>query len=275
MKHVKSDGNGNIEREDKPAKAVPFSLPVPAEIELLMDRPGLPRSAQLQHAWNPNDRSLNIFVKEDDEFTFHRHPVAQSTDSIRGRQGYTSGVHVWEVSWALRQRGTHAVIGVATKEAPLHSPAGYQSLVGSNKHSWGWDLGRNKAYHDSDHTTYPAPSASLHAPSSTEKPFTVPDNFLMILDMEAGTLSFMVDGRYLGPAHSQLKGKTLYPIVSAVWGHCEVSLKYRIAGESGPSPLSHWCRLAVRRQVGVHKLENGGANKLGLPTPIRDFVLHR
>ena len=98
----------------------------------------------------------------------------------------------------------------------------------------------------------------------------------MILDMEAGTLSFMVDGRYLGPAHSQLKGKTLYPIVSAVWGHCEVSLKYRIAGESGPSPLSHWCRLAVRRNVGVNKLENGGgANKLGLPTPIRDFVLHR
>ena len=72
MKHVKSDGNGNIEREDKPAKAVPSSVPVPAEIELLMDKPGLPRAAQLQHAWNPNDRSLNIFVKEDDEFTFHR-----------------------------------------------------------------------------------------------------------------------------------------------------------------------------------------------------------
>ena len=72
MKHVKSDGNGNIEREDKPAKAVPCFLPVPAELQLVMDRPVASRAIQLRHAWNPNDRSLNIFVKEDDEFTFHR-----------------------------------------------------------------------------------------------------------------------------------------------------------------------------------------------------------
>lgn len=37
------------------------------------------------HAWNPDDRSLNIFVKDDDRLTFHRHPVAQSTDCIRGK----------------------------------------------------------------------------------------------------------------------------------------------------------------------------------------------
>ena len=41
--------------------------------------------SQELHAWNPNDRSLNIFVKEDDKFTLHRHPVAQSTDCIRGK----------------------------------------------------------------------------------------------------------------------------------------------------------------------------------------------
>ena len=48
--------------------------------------------------------------------------MAQSTDCIRGRQGYSSGIHIWQISWPLKQRGTHAVIGVATKEAPLHSP---------------------------------------------------------------------------------------------------------------------------------------------------------
>ena len=37
------------------------------------------------------------------------------------RVGYTRGLHVWEISWAMRQRGTHAVVGVATGEAPLHS----------------------------------------------------------------------------------------------------------------------------------------------------------
>lgn len=75
--------------------------------------------------------------------TFHRHPVAQSTDCIRGRVGYTRGLHCWEVVWPARQRGTHAVVGVATAHAPLHS-VGYQSLVGATDQSWGWDLGRNK-----------------------------------------------------------------------------------------------------------------------------------
>lgn len=118
-------------------------------------------------------RSLNIFVKDDDKLTFHRHPVAQSTDCIRGKVGFTKGLHVWEVHWSTRQRGTHAVVGVATQDAPLHS-VGYQSLVGSNDLSWGWDLGRNKLYHDSKNNagiTYPA----LLKPDET---FIVPDKFL-------------------------------------------------------------------------------------------------
>lgn len=82
-------------------------------------------------------------MKEEDALTFHRHPVAQSTDCIRGRVGYSRGLHCWEVVWPARQRGTHAVVGVATAHAPLHS-VGYQSLVGATDQSWGWDLGRNK-----------------------------------------------------------------------------------------------------------------------------------
>ena len=54
---------------------------------------------------------------------------------------------VLQVSWPTRQRGTHAVIGVATRDAPLHA-VGYQSLVGNSDQSWGWDLGRLKAFHN-------------------------------------------------------------------------------------------------------------------------------
>jgi SPRY domain-containing SOCS box protein 1/4 len=74
MKHVKSDGNGNIEKEERTVseRAAPFSVPLPAELSLLLDRPMLPPNVQEKHAWNPSDRSLNIFVKEDDIFTFHR-----------------------------------------------------------------------------------------------------------------------------------------------------------------------------------------------------------
>lgn len=79
---------------------------------------------------------------------------------------------MWELHWSTRQRGTHAVVGVATADAPLHS-VGYQSLVGNNELSWGWDLGRNKLYHSKNNNgvTYPA----LLKP---EESFIVPDKFL-------------------------------------------------------------------------------------------------
>lgn len=83
-------------------------------------------------------------------------------------------------------------------------------------------LGRNKLYHDAKNNagvTYPA----LLKPDET---FIVPDKFLVVLDMDEGTLSFVVDGQYLGIAFRGLKGKKLYPIVSAVWGHCEITMKY-------------------------------------------------
>jgi len=151
--------------------------------------------------------------------------------------------------------------------------------VGSNKHSWGWDLGRGKAYHDSAHTHYPAPHPTSTTTSEKTTTMTIPDTFLMILDLNLGTLAFMADGRYLGVAFSGLRGHSLYPIVSAVWGHCEVALRYRVGVEGGagrgPAPLAEWCRRTVRRQVGPERLEAGGAALLGLPNPIQDYLLHK
>ena len=47
------------------------------------------------------------------------------------------------------------------------------------------------------------------------------------LDMDNMTLSFDVDSKYLGIAFTNLpKGQRLYPAVSAVYGHSEVSLLY-------------------------------------------------
>ena len=46
-------------------------------------------------------------------------------DIMCSKVGYERGLHVFELSWSTTQRGTHAVVGVATKEAPLHS-VGYQ-----------------------------------------------------------------------------------------------------------------------------------------------------
>ncbi|GMS84496.1 hypothetical protein PENTCL1PPCAC_6671, partial [Pristionchus entomophagus] len=120
----------------------------PYKLDLLLQSTPPDEDIQEHHAWNPNDRSLNIFVKDDDKFTFHRHPVAQSTDCIKRKMGYSRGFHVWQLHWPVRQRGTHAVVGVATKAAMLHS-VGYVSLIGPNQESYGWDITRNECHHDS------------------------------------------------------------------------------------------------------------------------------
>ncbi|XP_062557201.1 protein gustavus-like [Armigeres subalbatus] len=207
-----SGGVKTVSSRDQPSPFIPkiprelaAHFQRPARLDLLLDMPPAARETPIKYSWNSEDRSLNVFVKEDDKMTFHRHPVAQSTDCIRGKVGFTKGLHVWEVFWSTRQRGTHAVIGVATSEAPLHS-VGYQSLVCSNDHSWGWDLGRNMLYHNSKTctgVTYPA----ILKPDET---FLVQDKFLVALDMDEGTLSFIVDGQYLGVAFRGLKGRKLY-----------------------------------------------------------------
>ena len=84
-KQLRSDGNGNIETEECRPRAGEVRCQLPVRLELVLDQPAVGHSDQLTHGWNPGDRSLNIFVKEDDQLTFHRHPVAQSTDCIRGK----------------------------------------------------------------------------------------------------------------------------------------------------------------------------------------------
>ncbi|CDW54408.1 SPRY and SOCS box domain containing protein [Trichuris trichiura] len=226
-----------------------------------------PFFSQEANAWNPNDCSVNIFVKEDDCLTFHRHPVAQSTDGIRGKMGYSRGFHVWDVCWPTRQRGTHAVIGVATINAPIHT-YGYCSLVGSNPFSWGWDIGRNKLYHDREHL----PSQPYPVVSPDEPTFMLPQDFFMVLDMDEGTLAFCTGTQYLGVAFHSLKGKKLYPIVSAVWGHCEVTLKY-VGCLQRPCSLADLCRCVIRRRLtdkNIHRL-----HQLNLPPMIKQYLLYQ
>ncbi|KAB5579838.1 hypothetical protein PHYPO_G00199560 [Pangasianodon hypophthalmus] len=204
----------------------------PARLDLLLDMPAVSSEHQLQHAWNPDDRSLNIFIKEDDKLTFHRHPVAQSTDCIRGRVGYTR----------------------------------------SDSDSWGWDLGRNKLYHNSKNQ--PASSAPTY-PSflEPEEAFVLPDTLVVVLDMDEGTLSFMVDGQYLGVAFRGLKGKKLYPIVSAVWGHCEITMRYINGLDPEPLPLMDLCRRAARLALGRDRLQQ--IETLPLPQSLKNYLQYQ
>jgi len=260
---IRTGRNGRRQSLLGKRQAVPEAK-MPRRLDMVLDMPPAGKETQEQHGWNDQDKSLNISVKEDDVTVFHRHPVAQSTDCIRTITSYERGLHVFEMTWKTRQRGTHAVLGVATADAALHA-VGYSSLVGSDGNSWGWDLGRSKACHDDKSHTYPS---SL----TQEESFVVPDKFFMVLDMEEGTLAFVVDGQYLGVAHGGLRGKKLFPIVSTVWGHCEIGIKYVGGLDHEPVPLMDLCRQVIRHQVGRKNIEKGNIEKLNLPKSIAKFL---
>lgn len=252
------------------------NLSIPYRIQHIQDQHPVSGDVQRANSWSKEDKSINIYIT-DDGLTLHRRPVSQSTDSIRGAVGYKCGVHVWEVTWLATQRGTHACVGVGTRTAPLRA-AGYQALVGGNAESWGWDLGRNILLHDdvqsapvgldnienenNNHNSYPKID-------DVDLNYTVPDSFLMALDMDAGKLGFIADGQWLGWAFEGLSGKELFPTVSCVWGHCEVTLKY-INYSREPLTLKELARRSVR--LWLPATDSLCVSKLYVPRTLQRFL---
>ena len=102
------------------------------------------------------DQLLSVNDKPNPFLSYNRYPVANSTDGIRSKVGYESGVHLFEIFWPQGQRGTNAVIGVCTSDAPLYGNSNYHDLVGSNPSTWGWDVTRGKVYHNKMGAVYPS-----------------------------------------------------------------------------------------------------------------------
>ncbi|KAL7644884.1 UNVERIFIED_CONTAM: hypothetical protein RMT77_004701 [Armadillidium vulgare] len=266
MKSVGRGESGSLQPRLTRELAMSPDLARPKRLDMLLDMPPVTKDTCIKHAWNNEDRSLNIFVKEDDKMTFHRHPVAQSTDCIRGRVGFYQGTSLLGNYVVYEAEGNTCSSWGATAEAPLHS-VGYQSLVGSNDQSWGWDLGRNKLYHNAKPG---CPGVTYPSLLNNDETFVVPDKFIVVLDMEEGTLSFVVEGMYLGVAFRGLKGKKLHPIVSAVWGHCEITIRYLGGLGPEPLPLSDLCRRAIRESIGKSRLHR--LQELNLPPSLISFL---
>ncbi|XP_023342168.1 uncharacterized protein LOC111711918 [Eurytemora carolleeae] len=244
LRRVGSKGNKKtlLKTTIHPSSSSTEHFPVmPQRVHILYDTPEVPLDVALEHTWNPQDRSFNMRIKEGDPFTVRRQPVAQSTDSARTIKGYSSGLHIFRVTWPLKQRGTHACIGVCTANQTLHS-IGYNSQIGLSTQSWGWDLGRLKAYHNASKIS------GVDYPASPPPDFKVRTKFFLVLDCDAGTLGFISAGRWLGIAHSGLQGQVLYPSVSCVWGQCEVTLRYHGSLVGRACSLSELCRAEIRKR---------------------------
>jgi len=208
---------------------------------------------------------VNIKLDSSNPFQFHRNPVANSTDAIRGKTGCSTGIHMWKITWPETMRGTHAVIGVSTDQALLQHN-GYISLVGFDNESWGWDIVSRKKVHDKQSGNpicsekYPDMNR-LHPTTLFAKHEKIPETIYVILDMFQGTLSYMINDVFLGIAHSNLKGRTLYPSVSAVWGHCEVSINYFNSISADPPSLKSLCLYESRRLLQYHGQYNETTGK--------------
>eukprot|EP00088_Acartia_fossae_P026668 TRINITY_DN27498_c0_g1_i1.p1 TRINITY_DN27498_c0_g1~~TRINITY_DN27498_c0_g1_i1.p1 ORF type:complete len:368 (+),score=46.35 TRINITY_DN27498_c0_g1_i1:30-1106(+) len=193
---------------------------VPEKYRQIIDNSELAAQPQVQreYGWNPSDRSFNLTMKSSEDVCVRRQPVTQSTDGVRAKIGISRGVSVYEITWPVIMRGTHASVGVATRHAPLHSP-GYIPLIGNNLHSWGWDIGRKIGIHNAVSHKYPSTVENHYQ-------WTVPESFFLIIDMDEGEISFAGGGRWFGVAFDGLQGETVFPAVSTVWGHAEVSIRY-------------------------------------------------
>ncbi|KAK2718573.1 F-box/SPRY domain-containing protein 1-like [Artemia franciscana] len=174
------------------------------------------RLKAFKYAWNPNDCSPHVYIKSNG-FTLHRNPIAQSTDGARGKVGFKAGRHSWEITWE-GPLGTVAVVGVATKDASLHQN-GYLALLGSDDESWGWNLVDNDLFHSGE--------VQGNYPQFNNPPkYQIGDRIRVILDCEENTLAFEKHYEFLGVAFKGLPRKRLFPAVSAVYGHTEVSMVY-------------------------------------------------
>jgi SPRY domain-containing SOCS box protein 1/4 len=113
-----------------------------------------------------------------------------------------------------------------------------------------------------------------HYGADQDAAFAVPDSFQLVLDMDEGTLAFVSEGRYLGVAFRGLKGKKLYPLVSSVWGHCEITMRYLGGLDPEPIPLTDICRRVIRKSLGRDRVMSS-IRDLQLPPALQAYLLYQ
>ncbi|KAI0232663.1 SPRY domain-containing SOCS box protein 2 [Lamellibrachia satsuma] len=202
----------------------------PDRLELLLNLMKLERvlrdnpageGSQIDHAWDADDCSPNLALRQNGLVAVKT--AFAETDVVRGKQGYSKGIHIWEITWKKEHRGPHAVIGVASYNAPL-TCSGHCALLGSNDESLGWNIVANASlFNDCVINKYP---------DDVQPGFQAPDVILVILNMDEGTLGFKsgVDGTNYGLCLSGLRafsrnGQKLYPAISVTKQGAEIGIK--------------------------------------------------
>ncbi|XP_041844172.1 SPRY domain-containing SOCS box protein 1 [Melanotaenia boesemani] len=216
-----------------------------------------------------------------------RTPAELSSDAVRAEMGVKSGLHVWELMWSPKYRGSHAVLGISMQDCPLQG-SGYNVLIGGDSQSWGWELRTNQLWHDGQtlgcypnkRNRYQSEAGGSFRPKFSmspntkraETPLLIPERVLLVLDADAGTLGFVVDGSFLGIAFKDLpRGVEMFPAISSVRGGARIRLRYLNGTACNPPALMALCGLSIHQFLG-HQRQNE-MDKLPLP-PFLQHYLH-
>ncbi|KAL5010904.1 hypothetical protein ScPMuIL_013209 [Solemya velum] len=149
-------------------------------------------------------------------------------DAARWSHGFTSGKHVFEITWPKDKRGVYAQVGLGTTRAPLNC-RGAASLVGMTNQSWGLDIVRRRVIHKGE--------VSSICPS--QNGIFVPEKFLMYVDMDTGKLGFGNEDVFWGMVVSELNQPDVYPLYIMVGMTAEdsrVEVVYK-GSEASPDDL--------------------------------------
>lgn len=213
-----------------------LAVPVSSRLAIILKAPPVAPGDKCSH-WSSVHHSPNFLLSPcKQEVT--RLPVEQSSDGVRAETGVKSGLHVWEVIWNPNHRGSHAVVGISRQNCPLQA-SGYNVLVGGKWESWGWELRTNQLWHAGERLgLYPERRGRCKCEHTdhyglknntkiAQSPLPIPERILLVLDADAGTLGFSVDGSFLGVAFKDLpSGVDLFPAVSSVRGGASIRLRY-------------------------------------------------
>ncbi|KAL3980765.1 myosin heavy chain 9/10/11/14 [Sarotherodon galilaeus] len=258
---------------------LPLAVPTSSRLAITLNSPPVSPGDSHSH-WSTVHCSLHFQLSPcKQEAT--RSPTELSSDGVRAEIGVKSGLHVWEVVWRPEHRGTHAVVGISRQDCPLQS-SGYNVLVGADSQSWGWELKTNQLWHGGQtlklypengsrrrsHSEVAADSKSQSSSSSNAKmaqtPLLIPERVLLVLDADAGTLGFVVNGSFLGVAFKDLpRDVELFPAVSSVRGGACIRLRYLNGSTRDPPSLMALCILSIRQNLGQKRLKH--TDKLPLP----------
>ncbi|XP_024122616.1 SPRY domain-containing SOCS box protein 4 [Oryzias melastigma] len=266
-----------------PSAFLPLTVPTSSRLALILAASPISPVDRRSH-WSSQCSSPHFLLSPcKQEVT--RTPAEMSSDGVRAEVGVKGGLHLWELLWSPKHRGSHAVVGVSTLDCPLQG-SGYNVLLGGDSQSWGWELVSNQLWHagkmlepypgkekmiPSTNADSLGPELSSSSNTKESAALLIPERVLLVLDADAGTLGFVVDGNFLGVAFKDLpRGVELFPAVSSVRGGARIQLRYLNGSTCEPPPLMALCGLSIRRVLGNQ--EQNHLKKLPLPPYLQHYL---